>query len=61
VERAGRTGPDISHLIGFGILLTAALLVAIGSFGSPTRSGGARPAAEEAGAFATVDARGNRR
>ena len=58
MESAGRTGPDISHLIGFGILLTAALLIAIGSFGN--RSGGSGPAAE-AGALAAVDSRAARR
>jgi hypothetical protein len=30
-ESAGRTAPDITHLIGFGILLSAALLIALGT------------------------------
>ena len=34
VESAARQAPDISHLIGFGILLIAALLIAIGSMGA---------------------------
>ena len=56
---AARKGPDISHVIGFGILLTAALFIAIGSFGVPTRSGGAI-AATEAGSFA-IGSHGQRR
>jgi hypothetical protein len=56
---AGRTAPDISHLIGFGILLTAALLIAIGSFATSARSAGASSAAE-ASAYATVATRGSR-
>ena len=31
VDSSGRSGPDLTHLIGFGILLRAALLIAIGS------------------------------
>jgi hypothetical protein len=30
-ESAGSNTPDITHLIGYGILLLAALLIAIGS------------------------------
>jgi hypothetical protein len=56
---ADRTGPDVSHLIGFGILLTAALLIAIGSFATSARSAGASSAAE-ASAYATVATRGSR-
>ena len=56
---AGRTAPDITHLIGFGILLTAALLIAVGSFANSARSGGAAPGAE-ANAYAPVAAPGPR-
>jgi hypothetical protein len=59
VDSSGRSGPDPSHLVGFGILLSAALLIAIGSFGAPTRSGGASAAMEHS--VAGVDAQGQRR
>jgi hypothetical protein len=56
VESAARQAPDISHLIGFGILLIAALLIAIGSMG------GASPAADATTrAIAAVDSHGYRR
>src|SRR5258708_24392851 len=43
-ESAARQAPDITHLIGFGILLSAALLIAIGSFCLPPPSGHSEPA-----------------
>jgi hypothetical protein len=57
---AGKTESDISHLIGFGILLTAALLIAIGSFGTSTPSDGASATAE-AGVYAPASSPGPRR
>ncbi len=59
VDTSGRSGPDLTHLIGFGILLSAALLIAIGSFGAPTRSGDANAAMERS--IAAVGAEGQRR
>ena len=62
VESAARQAPDISHLIGFGILLIAALLIAIGSMGATHSSGGASPAADATTrAIAAVDLHGYRR
>src|SRR5258708_7914071 len=46
VESAARQAPDISHLIGFGILLSAALLIAIGALGASKASGDANRATE---------------
>jgi len=57
----GRTAPDISHLVGFGILLSAALLIAIGSFGAPNRSGEGSPTAEVTTRSAAVDSQGYQR
>ena len=54
-ERAGRQGADLTHLIGLGILLTAALLIAIGSFAGSKHSIGAGQTSE-ASAFADVRA-----
>jgi hypothetical protein len=45
-ESAARKAPDITHRIGFGILLIAALLIAIGSFGAPKRWGSASSGAQ---------------
>jgi hypothetical protein len=57
-ESAGRQGSDLTHIIGLGILLTAALLIAIGSFAGSKRANNVGPISE-ASAFA--DARGPRR
>jgi hypothetical protein len=54
-QSAARQGSDLTHLIGFGILLTAALLIAIGSFAGSKRASDAGPAAE-ASAFADARA-----
>lgn len=51
--RVARNGPA-AHLIGLGILLSAALLIAIGSFSAPARSTAKSAAAE--GAIAAADA-----
>ena len=62
VESAARQAPDISHLIGFGILLIAALLIAIGSMGATQSSGGASPAADATTrSVAAADLQGYRR
>jgi hypothetical protein len=62
METAARQAPDITHVIGFGILLSAALLIAIGSFGAPLRSGGASPATDmTTRSVAVVDSQGHRR
>ena len=62
MESAARQAPDITHLIGFGILLCAALLIAIGSFGAPQRSGGASPATDRTTrSVAAVNSQGHRR
>ena len=58
-ERAARNGPDVTHLIGLGILLSAALLIAIGSFSAPARST-ARSAATE-GSIAAAETQGRTR
>jgi hypothetical protein len=56
-QSAGRQGADLTHLIGLGILLSAALLIAIGSFAGSKRANNAGPTSA-ASAFA--DARGPR-
>jgi hypothetical protein len=48
---------DLYHLIGLGILLSAALMIAIGSFGAPSRSADASAQASVAG----IEAQGQRR
>jgi hypothetical protein len=60
-ESAGRNAPDITHFIGFGILLSAALLIAIGTVGAPQRSGGASLATDGTmRSVAAVDSQGHR-
>jgi hypothetical protein len=54
-QSAGRQGADLTHLIGLGILLSAALLIGIGSFAGSKRASDAGPASE-ASAFANARA-----